>query len=127
MNDSSSSNVTVQSAEVVEVSIDASAGYIIRPLLSSIQKAAFVSFEKIDISYSQSDILSKAVICSTRCIAAFSVDAFIKLEYVTGNSFEIAEKYVSIMESQILSAFILPPFFQSIKVVAEYAGKIKYY
>lgn len=31
------------------------------------------------------------------------------------------------MESQILSAFILPPFFQSINVVAEYAGKIKYY
>ena len=41
----------------------------------------------------QSDILSKAVICSTRCIAAFSVAAFIKLEYVVGNSFEM-KKYV---------------------------------
>ena len=49
--------------------------------------------EKLDISFSQSDILSKAVICPTRCIAAFSVDAFIKLEYVAGNSFEM-EKYV---------------------------------
>ena len=28
------------------------------------------------------------------------------------------------MESQILSAFILPLFFQSINVVAEYVGKI---
>ncbi len=51
------------------------------------------SFEKLDISFSQSDILSKAVICLTRCIAAFSVDTFIKLEYVTGNSFEM-KKYV---------------------------------
>ena len=31
------------------------------------------------------------------------------------------------MESRILSAFILPPFFQSINVVIEYADKIKYY
>ena len=56
-------------------------------------KAAFVSFEKLDISFSQSDILSKAVICSTRCIAAFSVAAFIRLEYVVGNSFEM-KRYV---------------------------------
>ena len=31
------------------------------------------------------------------------------------------------MESQILSVFILPPSFQSINVVIEYADKIKYY
>jgi len=37
--------------------------------------------------------LSKDVICSTRCIADFSVAEFIKLEYVVGNSFEM-KKYV---------------------------------
>lgn len=48
---------------------------------------------KIRYIISQSDILSKAVICSTRCIAAFSVAAFIKLEYVVGNSFEMKNMF----------------------------------
>ena len=43
------------------------------------QKDVIGLFEKLDISFSQSDILSKAVICATRGIAAFSVAAFIKL------------------------------------------------
>ena len=93
MNGSPSSNVTVKSHEKQDVTNHVTFRNIIEPLLSSIQKVALVFFEKSNKSFSQSVILSKDAICLARCIAAFSVSAFIKLEYDAGNNFEM-KKYV---------------------------------